>query len=104
MILLILSLGKEFRYQNKMSPQYPQTVKEAVATLNAEMKEKERLLLTSTPEDKLILLHHSFGRHIRNSFGLWTGNVELMRDTGEAHPDDASMVIIKALWTKLREG
>ena len=54
-------------------------------------------------------LHISLGTHIRNEFGLWSGNNELMESccsvsgANELHEDDASAVIITELWRQLQE-
>lgn len=46
---------------------------------------------------------------IRNAFGLWGGNVALMQSGAQArgypfiHPDDASVVIIEAVWERLQK-
>ena len=55
------------------------------------------------------------GQYIRNRFGLWKGNEELLRSCSEhaekvgrprlgQHPDDASATIIDALWERLSVG
>jgi hypothetical protein len=45
------------------------------------------------------------GQRIRNEFGLWAGNTELLSSCGSEtmHPDHASRVILRALWEKLRK-
>lgn len=55
-------------------------------------------------ENDLILSHAGTGMGIRNSFGLWADNKELLYDCGGGfiHTDDASSVIIGALWEKLQ--
>ena len=53
--------------------------------------------------DDMIQFHLNIGMFIRNHFGLWTGNKKLINDTGKEHPDDASGVILKEVWNKLRE-
>ena len=55
-----------------------------------------------TPEDDLIAFHHGWGTHIRNHYNLWQ-KPALLKATGKEHPDDASLVIIKAVWKALRE-
>ena len=109
----------------------PENVKDVVKDLIKDMSEKDRDRLKDMSEKKLITLHHGFGTYIRNSFGLWTGNKELLSDCfrilrkyyskdysdclkfyasinvdgrKKIHPDDASMVIIKELCRTLREG
>lgn len=56
----------------------------------------------SHPERDLINFHFGWGMSIRNELGLWQGNKELLRSCGskKMHPDDASMVIIKAVRRK----
>jgi hypothetical protein len=55
-------------------------------------------------EDDLIFLHLGFGETIRNKFGLRAGNKDLLPSCGSGgmHPDDALMVIVKALWRSLQ--
>jgi len=55
------------------------------------------------PEEQLIRFHHGWGTGIRNEFGLWKGNKELLADCHAEHPDDASMVIIQAVWERLQK-
>jgi hypothetical protein len=60
-------------------------------------------------EEDLTDFHFSLGHHIRNEFGLWSGNDALLESCHiiagkqDLHVDEASMVIIKALWKKVRE-
>jgi hypothetical protein len=89
---------------------HPQTVKEAVDRLhnNISLNDEIRLAATLSEED-LIDFHFSLGHHIRNEFGLWSGNDALLEFcrilSGDRNlqVDDASMVIIKALWEKVKE-
>ena len=53
-------------------------------------------------EDELIELHFGLGLSIRNAFGLHDADSKLFRDCGVDNADDASSVIIKALWNKLK--
>jgi hypothetical protein len=66
------------------------------------MDEASKEVVRSTKEDDLVLLHFSWGIGIRNGFGLWSGNSALLESTGSWHPDDASSVIIEAVWKRLR--
>ncbi len=43
------------------------------------------------------------GAWIRNNLGLWKGNESLLESTGAPNADDASMVIVEAVWRRLRE-
>ncbi len=82
---------------------WPKTVKEAVDIFLCEMSGRDKLLLRNTKKDDLIKFHFSTGAGIRNRFGLWAGNRELMEDTKCFHPDDASMVIIEAVWEAIQK-
>lgn len=48
-------------------------------------------------------LHRGLGLWMRNNFGLWKGNLELLIDCGGTHPDDASGSIIEKLTEFLRD-
>lgn len=79
----------------------PEAVQKALSSLSPEGKE----IIRNTPVGDLIRFHHGWGTQIRNQFGLWQGNKELLRGYGSErmHPDSASMVIILAVWKELRE-
>ena len=70
---------------------------------------KELLMANSIQVDELINLHINLGEYIRNEFGLWSGNDDLMLScckiakTDKIHEDTASTIIIEALWERLRE-
>lgn len=80
----------------------PQTVAEAVALLLAELKAEDKAHIRAMKKDDLIDLHFSLGMYIRNHLGLWQGNEALLADCGRIHPDDASGVILEALWAELQ--
>ena len=54
--------------------------------------------IKSMAKDDLVLLHFSFGKDIRNAFGLNGDNAVLL---GKRCADDVSGDIIEALWEKL---
>lgn len=83
--------------------EWPKTLDEAVARLLSVLSEESKQVVRETSEADLIRFHFSWGQGIRNDFGLWRGNRELLASCGHVHPDDASMVIIKAVWKRLRE-
>ena len=62
--------------------------------------QKTEILLS--PRQELFLYHHGLGRKIRNHYKLWQDKA-LLAKIGKEHPDDASGVIIEAVWEKLRE-
>jgi hypothetical protein len=96
----------------------PRTVQEAVERLRLSLSLAEQEAIAAKREAGLIDLHFGLGARIRNEFGLWQGNPALLLDcqrlklkdmanipdSGVAllHPDEAAMVIIRALWTRLR--
>jgi len=81
---------------------YPRTVAEAVQAILWAMSQNEKNLTRSLTKDKLASLHHTLGMRIRNEFGLWDDNYELLMSSGMVHPDDASRVILEALWEAVR--
>ena len=89
--------------------QHPTTVAEAVDTLHANMSLNNEILLATTNEDYLIDAYFALGHQIRHEYGLWTDNDALLEScriiskNKDLHVDDASMVIVKALWVKVRE-
>ena len=82
---------------------WPKTVNEAVTNILATMSDEDKIRVGDTPKNELILFHHGWGTGIRNDFGLWRGNTNLMADCHAGHPDDASMVIIEPVWQKLQK-
>ncbi len=70
--------------------------------------------LRDTPEGALIMQHFNFGTYIRNTFGLWQGDDDLLAscfpDVTDPYmlmiikhdPDRASGVIVEALQERLQ--
>jgi hypothetical protein len=100
-----------------LAPELPRTVQEAVECLLQTLGPAEKEAIVEKPEAELIDLHFGLGTRIRNEFGLWQGNHALRLDCQRIrfkdmanisdgllviHLDDASMVIIRALWSRLR--
>ena len=86
-------------------PPLPRTLQEATALLISELPPADREYVLSVPEEDLDLFHFSWGVGIRNGLGLWRGNRELLRSCGSTRmpPDEASRVIIHAVWRTLSE-
>jgi len=84
--------------------EWPKTLEEAVNQIITSMHDKDKEIIKNTPKEDLIGLHPSWGTGMRNEFGLWGGNKELLASCGstDMHPDDAVMVIIEAVWEKLQ--
>ena len=89
-------------------PGKPETVDAAVKFLITEMSLKDKSAIAKMSEDDLSDLHFSLGLYIRNRL-LYPRNENLLESCrAEAmdkylHWDQASGVIIKKLWEKLRE-
>jgi len=97
----------------------PKTVSQAVERLMTIMEPEMKAEVAELAEKDLVNLHYGLGSDIRNGFGLWNDNQELLDDClrlgrsplyatepGEPvavriHPDDASMVILRSLWDRL---
>lgn len=82
---------------------WPSTLDQAVARLIDDMDDADKKMVRDTKKGDLILFHHGWGTGIRNEFGLWRGNTNLLADCHAEHPDDASMVIIEAVWRRLQK-
>jgi len=88
-----------------MGNQYPKSIKEGVGLLSSELSEKDKQAIRNIPEQELSWFHLNLGNYIRNGFGLWGNNEELLKAcchyNSLRNADDASMVIIRALWRAL---
>ena len=89
-----------------MMKEYPKTIQGAVRQLLLELPDWDKLAIKNTSFEGLDKFHLALGNYIRNEFGLWTKNRELLRDclpgANEPNPDDAPSVIIKSLWKSLQ--
>jgi hypothetical protein len=90
------------------SKDLPKTVDEAVKRLITELSLKDKTTISNMDEADLINLHFSLGRSIRNRY-LYPRNEKLLESCRQEamdkylHWDEASRVIIKALWKRLRK-
>lgn len=81
----------------------PKTVDAAVRTLRGLVSTEEQAKITLLSEDQLLTLHFGLGQWVRNYFGLWGSNSELLKATGEEGADEASGVILHEFWLALRD-
>ncbi len=76
------------------SPQaiWPTTIEGAVYVLDLLLEDEDKQVLKKRSEDDLKKSHFGMAFYIRNHFGLWGGNKELLRSCGsdEMHPDEGS--------------
>lgn len=108
LILLFLTLlliscqtnVKEEESENSL----PATLEAAVEEIVSRLSKEDKITVKEEKFCNLIMYHHGWGTGIRNSFGLWRGNTELLKSacgSEDCHPDDASMEIIYGVWNKL---
>lgn len=67
---------------------------------------KDKEIVRNTKKENLIMFHHGWGTGIRNHYGLWRGNNQLLKDVcgkEECDPDHASMLIIEKVWELLQK-
>jgi len=87
----------------------PKTVDQAVGILISNMPLRDKVVIANMKTEDLAALHLSLGNYIRNRFELWTGNKALLdscrpySEQSEIHADNASSIIIVALWNALRD-
>ena len=88
---------------------YPKSVEEAVNKLIEEMPLKDRVYIAGLEPEDLGLIHGMMGSYIRQDFGLFRGNMELIKSCQELSgipgltADQVPLVIMKALWEKLKK-
>ena len=80
----------------------PTTCSEAVRQLHEFLGSDWKEMLFLTEKEKLVQRHFDLGQLIRNGFNLHHNN-ELKESCGEGNADDASMVIVQALWEDLHK-
>ncbi len=87
----------------------PQNVGSAVERLISLMPLKDRATIANMAYDELSSLYHSLGDYIVNTFGLLSRNPKLLESCRQEssgafeREEDAAVVIIEALWQKLRQ-
>lgn len=107
LLFLLLSVAGQIFAQEEpdLRPgNWPTSVQETVADILKSLSDEDKATLRKTRKDDLIMFHHGWGTGIRNHYGLWRGNDKLIESAcGKGcHPDDASMVIIEAVWLALQ--
>jgi hypothetical protein len=64
--------------KNRKPSKPPKTVDQAVARLFSELSFKDKSTTANMAEVELSVLHKTTGEYVRNDFGLWSGNKDLM--------------------------
>lgn len=86
----------------------PSKVTEAVELLKSALPLKDRTLMANMQLEELDQLNSGLGEYIKQNFGLYGGNEQLMQSCAETgglvNPilDEACAVILRALWEDLR--
>ena len=94
---------------NRKPSKTPKTVDQAVERLISELSFKDKTTIANMAEVELSVLHSTIGEYIRNEFGLWSGNKDLMTSCcffakrDKISEDEASSIIIRELWKRLRQ-
>ena len=102
---MLLSRNEQLKKQKNV----PQTVDEAVHQIMSEMSLKDRTTMANVVEENLQVFQLTLGLYIKNKLDEWAVSEELMKSCMELSEDknsrraDASTVIMKELWKKLRE-
>jgi hypothetical protein len=87
----------------------PTTVAATVEHLDRDLPLKDRVLIANMTEKELPGLHLALGDYIKETFGLYVGNDDLMTACrfylrkASVSPDEASLAILRALWLKLQQ-
>ncbi len=84
---------------------WPTTVDGVVSDLIARLSPEDKEHIRNTPREDLIRFHSGWGTGIRNYYGLWRGNKQLIESAcgKPCHPDSASQIIIEKVWEALRK-
>jgi len=86
----------------------PKTIDEAAELLLSELPLKDKVVIANMTIGELPSLNITLGNYIRDSFGLWTGNIDLVESCRakvgdkEFHADNVSIMVIEQLWQKLK--
>ncbi len=80
------------------------TLNDVVEHLVGVLSEADQSKLKAMPLAELCTFHHGWGTGIRNQLLLGGQNSQLIADCGSPslHPDEASMVIMTAVWYRLQ--
>jgi hypothetical protein len=87
----------------------PKTVEEAVDRLISNLDLEAKVKIANMDLDDLVNLHSNLHIYFKNTFGVWSGNTELLTDCRSIsnepiyNEDDATVVIIGVLWQKLHD-
>ena len=98
-----LSVGEIIMNPTNIKVVVVSTMDEVVQDILETLTEGQKADIRSKSKEDLIMYHHGWGTNIRNRYLLWH-NEELLKNIGKEDADDASMVIIEAVWEALKIG
>jgi hypothetical protein len=87
----------------------PKTVDEAVDKMISDLDLESKVKIANVDLNNLANVHFELHMYFKNAFGVWHKNKELLADcrvtSGEPirNEDEATFIILKALWEKLRK-
>ena len=87
----------------------PKTVDEAVDKMISDLDLESKVKIANVDLNNLANVHFELQVYFKNAFGVWHKNKELLADcrvtSGEPirNEDEATFIILKALWEKLRK-
>lgn len=85
----------------QLKNELPRTVDQAVELLLKLIPPSERARFSAMTAEESFTFSRMLNMWIRNNFGLWQGNVDLMKDACSKHPDDASSVISSIFFDRI---
>ena len=94
---------------SRVVPLNPRTIDEAVDAIISELPLRNKTAIANLKDEELIYLRSTLGGYIRDKFGLWHENNELLKsccsfmEVDSLKADDASAIIITRLWRRLKE-
>ena len=94
---------------DRITPQHPKKVEEAVNRLITGLSIKSRAQIANMAAGDLFYLNQTFGKYIREHYGLGAKDSELMKSCRflakerDLREEGASLLIIRALWKKLQK-
>jgi hypothetical protein len=79
---------------------WPKTLDDAVEKTLSILDEYQKKEIAALKESDICQLHMTLGQFVRNSFGLFGGNIELLESCGseDMGADEASGIIVRKVW------
>jgi len=102
-------IGKNKIEERKRSTDLPRTVHDAFERLASELALKDKVTIANMAETEIGTLNPNLGEYIRNEFELCHDNKDLLTSccflikSNDVHVDEASSIIIRELWKRLRK-